>query len=85
MARTAHRKIMAGGRVPDLLFDLEADPEERTTLGIDPANASSIVTLRGLLGSAWDAIDSDSVRGTRLRVPEDCSDSACCRAEPLIP
>ena len=53
---------------PDLLFDLEADPQELTNLATDPAHAGTLQTLRAKSEDRWDldAYDTE-VRASQAR------------------
>ena len=55
MVRHGPFKLMTGGGAPDLLFDVRADPEERTDLAADPARRDTLAALRRLAGETWDA------------------------------
>ena len=55
MIRHGPFKLMTGGGAPDLLFDVRADPEERTDLAADPARGDVLAALRRLAGEIWDA------------------------------
>ena len=55
MVRQGRFKLMTGGGAPDLLFDLEADPEERRNRAGDPGSAEAHAALRRLADAAWDA------------------------------
>ncbi|MDE0408100.1 MAG: hypothetical protein OXN81_09590, partial [Alphaproteobacteria bacterium] len=48
-------KLMTGGGAPDLLFDLEADPEEQRDRAADPGSADALAALRRLAEETWDA------------------------------
>ena len=54
MVRSGRFKLMTGGQAPDLLFDLEADPEECINLAADPAHTSALAALRQLADRTWD-------------------------------
>ena len=55
MVRHGPFKLMTGGGAPDLLYDLEADPEERHDLAPDPGRRDTLLALRRLAGDTWDA------------------------------
>ncbi len=55
MVRRGRFKLMTGGGAPDLLFDLEADPEELHDLAADPGSADTLAALRALAKETWDA------------------------------
>ena len=54
MVRHGPFKLMTGGGVPDALFDVLADPEERIDLAADPASADTLAALRRLATETWD-------------------------------
>ncbi len=55
MVRSGRFKLMTGGGAPDLLFDLESDPEERNDLAARPGSADALAALRRLAERTWDA------------------------------
>ena len=55
MIRRGPFKLITGGGAPDLLFDVRADPEERTNLVADPGSGETLAALRRLAGETWDA------------------------------
>ena len=55
MVRHGPFKLMTGGGAPDVLFDVRADPEERSDLAADPASGDVLAALRRLAGETWDA------------------------------
>ena len=55
MVRHGPCKLMTGGGAPDMLFDLRADPEERTDLAEHPASRDTLAALRRLAAETWDA------------------------------
>ena len=55
MVRRGRFKLMTGGGAPDLLFDLESDPEERRDLAAGPGRAETLAALRRLAEETWDA------------------------------
>ena len=55
MVRRGTLKLMTGGGAPDLLFDVRADPEERTDLASDSGHANTLADLRHLAEETWDA------------------------------
>ena len=55
MVRSGRFKLMTGGGAPDLLFNLEADGQERRDLAADPGSADALATLRRLAAETWDA------------------------------
>ena len=57
MVRHGSFKLMTGGGAPDVLFDLRADPEERTDLSADPGSAATLAALRGLAVETWEAAE----------------------------
>ena len=116
MIRRGRFKLMTGGGAPDLLFDLEADPEERNDLAAEPDSAKTLATLRRLAeetwdaavleeavrasqrerrlvqaahgrgpAPVWDALESDPVRASCLRAPDDYNDWAWRGIEPSAP
>ncbi len=107
MVRHGRFKLVTGGGAPDLLFDLEADPEERNDLVAGPGSAQTLAALRRLAEETWDtavleaeirasqrerrlvqaahennpaplwdALESDPVRVSCLRSPDDYHDWA---------
>jgi choline-sulfatase len=53
---------------PDLLFDLEADPQERRNLAGDPAHRGTLQTLRAKAEARWDLAAFDAeVRASQAR------------------
>ena len=54
MVRHGRFKLMTGGGAPDALFDVLADPEERTDLAPDPDRAHALAALRRLAANTWD-------------------------------
>ena len=54
MVRSGRFKLMTGGHAPDLLFDLETDPEERINLAADPGRADALAALRRVADRTWD-------------------------------
>ncbi len=54
MVRRGPFKLMTGGGAPDLLFDIDADPEERTDLSVDPGHREVLDGLRRLAARTWD-------------------------------
>ncbi len=116
MVRHGRFKLMTGGGAPDLLFDLEADPEERNDLAADPDSAELLAALRRLTeetwdaaaleaevcasqrerrlvqaahgngpAPVWDALETDPVRASCLRAPDDYNDWAWRGIEPSAP
>ena len=69
MVRSGRFKLMTGGGAPDLLFDLEADPEERRDLAADPGSADALAALRRLAEETWDAaaLEAEVRRSQRER------------------
>ena len=66
MVRHGPFKLMTGGGAPDVLFDVRADPEERSDLAADPASADVLAALRRLAGETWDAAAlADEVRASQ--------------------
>ncbi len=57
MIRHGRFKLMTGGGAPDVLFDLRADPEERTDLSTAPGSAAPLGALRNLAAGTWDAAE----------------------------
>ena len=116
MVRRGRFKLMTGGGAPDLLFDLEADPEERRDLAADPDSADALAALRRLAertwdpaalaheirasqrerrlvqaahgngpAPVWDTLDSDPVRASCLRAPDNYNDWAWRGIDPSAP
>ena len=116
MVRHGPFKLMAGGGAPDVLFDVLADPEERTDLAADPDSAGTLAALRRLVaetwdmdtleaeirasqrerrlvqeahrqgpGPVWDALESDPVWNSCLRIPDDYNEWAWRGIEPQSP
>ena len=54
MVRQGRFKLIYTHGHPDLLFDLEADPDELTNLAGDPAHADDLARLRAILFDGWD-------------------------------
>ncbi len=53
---------------PDLLFDLERDPDERTNLAADPAHARTHARLSAMITTRWSLADFDAaVRESQAR------------------
>lgn len=59
MVRKGRFKLIYTQGAPDLLFDLDADPDELTNLAADPAHASELALLKGLLLDGWAPDDID--------------------------
>ena len=55
MVRQGPFKLMTGGGAPDLLFNLESDPEERNDLAPDPGRRDTLLALRHLAEGTWDS------------------------------
>lgn len=54
MVRQGAHKLMTGGDAPDLLFDIEQDPEELTDLSKDPQHAAVLTALKDVAAANWD-------------------------------
>ena len=54
MLRRGRYKYVSGGGDPPLLFDLEADPDERDNLAGKPALAQTQTELAGAVEATWD-------------------------------
>jgi choline-sulfatase len=55
MIRQGRFKFVTSSADPDLLFDLEADPQERRNLADDPAHAATLARFRDMAAAKWDA------------------------------
>lgn len=81
MVRDGRWKYIAfrGEAVPDLLFDLEADPLEQHNLASDPDHAQTAQRLRGLIDASWDFAEAqtqgekDMAESARLRLESSAS------------
>ena len=67
MVRHGPFKLMTGGGAPDVLFDVRADPEERTDLAADPDFASVLTALHRLAERTWDSTALAQEIGTSQR------------------
>ena len=69
MVRHGPFKLMTGGGAPDLLFDVRADPEERTDLAADPDHRGALAALRRVAEETWDpaALDREIRMSQRAR------------------
>jgi len=54
MVRRGRHKLIAGAGDPPMLFDLDADPDERVNLAANPAAADIRTTLEAILAETWD-------------------------------
>lgn len=54
MVREGRWKLITGTHDPDLLYDLETDPYELTSLATDPAQSSVLADLKALVAERWD-------------------------------
>ncbi|NIP76436.1 MAG: sulfatase-like hydrolase/transferase [Xanthomonadales bacterium] len=54
MIRQGRFKFITGGEDPDLLFDVEADPDERRNLAADPALAGTVADFAAEAARLWD-------------------------------
>ena len=54
MVRQGRYKLIYTHGAPDLLYDLEVDPDERVNLANDPAHADTLARLRAILLDGWD-------------------------------
>lgn len=66
--RDGRWKYVQCAAAPEMLFDLETDPDERVNLAADPAHAEVLGRLRGMAGDRWnlDAYDAE-VRQSQAR------------------
>ncbi|MDA7598749.1 choline-sulfatase [Alphaproteobacteria bacterium] len=69
MIRQGRYKLITSTGDPDMLFDLESDPHERTNLAGDPAYAETLANLKSAALEMWDseALSIDVVNSQRRR------------------
>ncbi|WP_206019186.1 choline-sulfatase [Roseovarius spongiae] len=69
MIRRGRFKLVMSEGDPPMLFDLEADPEERTNLARDPAHAGTLKELGDEVRQRWDnaALSRDVLRSQQRR------------------
>lgn len=66
--RAGRYKYIRCAADPEMLFDLEADPGERTDLAPDPAHAEALDRLRAMADARWDLARYDAaVRESQAR------------------
>ena len=70
MIRRGRFKFVTGGSDPDLLYDVEADPEERRNLAGAPEHAATVAEFAAEAARLWnpEALSVDIVRGQRRRL-----------------
>ncbi|MES5097881.1 choline-sulfatase [Agrobacterium sp. BA1120] len=66
--RDGRYKLSICEQDPPMLFDLEADPQERNNLGSDPLHAETLASLMEQINKRWDLASFDtSVRESQAR------------------
>ncbi len=70
MIRRGRFKFITGGEDPDLLFDVESDPDERRNLAGDPAHAQTVAAFAAEAATLWDqeALSQQIVLSQRRRL-----------------
>ncbi|MBY6141494.1 sulfatase-like hydrolase/transferase [Leisingera daeponensis] len=69
MIRRGQYKFLSSSHDGDMLFDLEADPDERTNLALSPGHQETVAAFRDEVAEKWNeaALTRDIVRSQRRR------------------